>query len=415
MKLNQFSIVFVCALLTMACGERDAQSIDSGRIKATELDAFEDTQTAEAKANSALSEATILSATNAVAQWQLAHMSDFESYVPSLVHRTNEPRGWVQGTFFLGLSRWATATDNQGYFDYLRAHGDQQGWLLGPRDYHADDHVIAQYYLHIYDQDQKPEQIQPMLDVFENILANKPTSSLDFGPVGKYRDQDYEHDCQKRWCWSDALFMSPPVWFHLSRITGDDKYASYAHGEFKAVTDYLFDPKDHLYMRDSRFFDRREDNGEKIYWSRGNGWVFAGITKIMDTLDTDDSRYAYYADVYTKMAKSLADKQADDGYWPVSLAAGEIYTADESSGTAFFVAGLAWGINNGLLEKDEFMPVINKGWNALLRSQQDDGMLGYVQQIGYAPDAVSANDTQLYGAGAFLLAGVQMLELVQSR
>ena len=107
-------------------------------------------------------------------------------------------------------------------------------------------------------------------------------------------------------------------------------------------------------------------------------------------------------------------KQADNGYWPVSLAAGDIYTVPESSGTAFFIAGLAWGLNNGVLNAADYMPTIEKGWSALLKAQRDeDGMLGYVQQIGYAPDKVSADQTHLYGAGAYLLAGVQLLELAE--
>lgn len=358
-------------------------------------------------------EQEIIERINAAADWQLAHMEDFESYVPSLVIRTKEPRGWVQGTFYLGLVRWAEKTGNDAYFDYLRAHGEKEGWELGPRIYHGDDHVIAQYYLHMYERDQAKEQIAPLVEVFETILADEPTSSLDFEPKGKFADQDYEHDCQKRWCWSDALFMSPPVWFHLTALTGEERYANYAHKEFQAVTDYLFDNDDGLYVRDSRFFERREENGEKIYWSRGNGWVFAGLTKIMDTLSADDPRYAYYASIFTRMAESLASRQADNGYWPVSLAAGDIYKVPESSGTAFFVAGLAWGVNQGLLEREQYMPVISKGWQALMLAQKEDGMLGYVQQIGYAPDKVSADQTQLYGAGAFLLAGTQMLELAQ--
>jgi len=164
---------------------------------------------------------------------------------------------------------------------------------------------------------------------------------------------------------------------------------------------------------DSRFFERREENGQKIYWSRGNGWVYAGLTKIMDTLDTADARHDYYASIFKRMSKSLAAKQGDAGYWPVSLAAGELYTVPESSGTAFFIAGLAWGVNNGLLAADEYMPVIVKGWDALRAAQKDDGMLGFVQQIGYAPDRVSPDETHLYGAGAFLLAGTQMLELAE--
>ena len=414
--MNVSKYLILCIALTglFSCSKQEAQLSESEPAPQTDYaDQTSQITSGVAAEISGFSAQQVMQATDAAAQWQLAHMTDFESYVPSFLHRTKEPKGWVQGTFFLGLARWAAATNNQDYFSYLREHGDSQEWELGPRKFHADDHVIAQYYLHLYDLDKNAKQIEPLTNVFDHILANKPDSTLDFEPMGKYADQDYEHDCQKRWCWSDALFMSPPVWFHLSKITGNTDYADYAHEEFQAVTEYLFDMTDHLYVRDSRFFDRRESNDKKIFWSRGNGWVFAGLTKILETLELDDERYVYYADIYIKMAYTLADKQASTGYWPVSLAAGELYPANESSGTAFFVAGMAWGLNQGLLNESHFLPVVNKGWQALLNAQREDGMLGYVQQIGYAPDAVSPDQTQLYGAGAFLLAGTQMLELAK--
>jgi rhamnogalacturonyl hydrolase YesR len=111
------------------------------------------------------------------------------------------------------------------------------------------------------------------------------------------------------------------------------------------------------------------------------------------------------------MSATLQDLQNDNGYWPVSLAAGELYPSPESSGTAFFVAGMAWGINNGILDQADYLPNVRNGWSALLKAQKDDGMLGYVQQVGYAPDKVSPDETQLYGAGAFLLAGTEVLQL----
>mgnify|MGYP000687008813 CR=1 FL=1 len=354
----------------------------------------------------------IIQAMNSAADWQLQHMDNFESYIPSFINRTEEKRGWVQGAFFLGLARWAEKTQNPTYFQYLRDHGEEQKWELGDRRYHADDHVIAQYYLHLFDKDKNSEIIRHLISEFDAILADKPTSSLDFVPRGKIAAGGYDHDCQKRWCWSDALFMSPPVWFHLSKITGDPKYAAYADEEFKAVTDYLLDSEYNLYFRDSRFLERREKNGSKIFWSRGNGWVYSGLTQVIEFMDANDPRRDWYIDLFKRMSASLMKLQNDNGYWPVSLAAGDLYTVPESSGTAFFVSGLAWGMNNGYLNED-YLPTIQTGWNALLKAQLDNGMLGYVQQVGYAPDKVSPNETQLYGAGAFLLAGTEVLNLEQ--
>jgi rhamnogalacturonyl hydrolase YesR len=356
----------------------------------------------------------IVKAINSAADWQLNNMHNFESYIPSFIHRTVEKRGWVQGAFFLGLARWAETTGNQKYFDYLSEHGNAQDWKLGDRRYHADDHVIAQYYLHLYDLDKKPKTIQHLVNEFDGILADQPTTSLDFIPRGKIKAEGYDHDCQKRWCWSDALFMSPPAWFHLSKITGDDKYAEYADREYKEVTDYLLDPEYSLYFRDSRFLSRRENNDAKIFWSRGNGWVYSGLTQVIDFLPADDPRRSWYIDLFKRMSASLKKLQFENGYWPVSLAAGELHKVPETSGTAFFISGLAWGLNNDHLSAD-YLPTVKSGWQALLKAQLDDGMIGYVQQVGYAPDKVSPNETQLYGAGAFLLAGTEVLKLEQKR
>lgn len=353
----------------------------------------------------------VQTAVDKAAKWQLANMDNFDTYIPTFLHRTVEERGWVQGAFYLGLVRWAIATNNQEYLNFLRDHGEAQSWRLGDRTFHADDHVVAQYYLYIYDQDQNPKILEHTLSEFEVILDENPEMSLDFVPQGKIADLGYDHDCQKRWCWSDALFMSPPVWVHLSNITGDDKYAAYSHKEYLAVTDYLLDPEYNLYFRDSRFLERRESNGKKIFWSRGNGWVYSGLANIIDIMDANDPRKDWYIDLFKRMSSTLKGLQSDSGYWPVSLAAGDLYPSPESSGTAFFVAGMAWGINNGILDEATYLPSVKMGWNALLKAQKDDGMLGYVQQVGYAPDKVSPDETQLYGAGAFLLAGTEVLKL----
>ena len=400
MKRNFYILCLSSMLLLSACS--DSTQAPNTPVKAAE---------AQANMNANDSSARIKAAVDNAANWQLARMDNFESYIPTFIHRTVEERGWVQGAFYLGLVRWAQTTNNTTYLDFLRQHGEAQNWRLGDRTFHADDHVIAQYYLYLYDQDNNPNMIKETLSEFETILAEQPQTSLDFVPTGKIADQGYDHDCQKRWCWSDALFMSPPVWFHLSKITGNDKYAAYAHTEYLAVTDYLLDPQYNLYFRDSRFLERREDNGAKIFWSRGNGWVYSGLANIIEIMDKDDPRRNWYIDLFKRMSASLVKLQASNGYWPVSLAAGDLYPAAESSGTAFFVAGLAWGVNNQILDEETYLPNIQKGWDALLKAQKSDGMFGYVQQVGYAPDKVSPNETQLYGTGAFLLAGTEVLAL----
>jgi len=127
---------------------------------------------------SGFSQEEIKQSVDSAASWQLMHMDNFADYLPYFVHRTEEPLGWVQGTFYLGLAKWAKQTNNQAYHDYLVEHGTENKWKLAPRLYHADDHVIAQSYLALYKEDQVEQYIQPLLADFDKILANAPTSSM---------------------------------------------------------------------------------------------------------------------------------------------------------------------------------------------------------------------------------------------
>ncbi|MEI9906336.1 MAG: glycoside hydrolase family 88 protein [Asticcacaulis sp.] len=205
--------------------------------------------------------------------------------------------------------------------------------------------------------------------------------------------------------------MGPPVWFEMSKLTGDPKYADYAKAEFEATTAYLYDSTDHLYYRDSRFFDRKDIDGNKLFWSRGNGWVFAGLARSIALLPVGDSERARMIAIFQDMAAELKSIQKPDGYWSPSLLGDPAVSLPESSGTGFYVYGMAWGVKNGLLDRATYEPVVRRGWAALARSVHADGKVGYVQPIGDRPGAVGYDDTQLYGAGAFLLAATAVADL----
>jgi rhamnogalacturonyl hydrolase YesR len=334
-----------------------------------------------------------------VAAWQLAHMDRFD-----YVHghpKTADPRGWVQGALYVGLSAFADRTGDADLVQAIRAHGAQQAWNLGARPLHADDHVFGQTWLWVYGKDHDPTQIAPLKARFDAILADPPKADLTF------IDGTEDQPCQARWCWSDALFMGPATWTGLSRATGDPRYAAYGDNEFWATTDYLLDKQEGLFYRDSRYFDRRDEQGRKIFWSRGNGWVYAGIVDILKTLPADHPSRPRYEALFRRMSDKLVMLQKADGCWAPSLLAPE-HAPPETSGTGFFVYGLAYGLNHGLLKGPQYEAAVSKGWTALANAVQPDGKLGWVQQIGYAPDHVEAGDTQLYGVGAFLLAASEV-------
>jgi rhamnogalacturonyl hydrolase YesR len=349
--------------------------------------------------------ADVLRLAEKVADYQLATMA--AGYIPPNTSRdTADLKGWVQGALFVGLRDLADRSENPAYRQAILARGLANQWELGKRLYHADDHAIGTSYFWDARNGTGDKALANMRASFDAILANPPTVDLAFT-----QQADGSVPCQTRWCWCDALFMSPPVWFEMSNVTGDPKYREFAKAEFWATTAKLYDQDEHLYYRDSRFFDRKDINGKKVFWSRGDGWVFAGLARMIPLLPQTDPDRPKMIAVYKEMAAKLKTLQKADGYWVPSLLGDPETALPESSGTGFYTYGFAWGLKAGVLDRATYEPVVRKGWAALVRSVHKDGKLGYVQPVSDRPEAVDYADTQLYGVGAFLLAATTIADL----
>ena len=340
------------------------------------------------------------------ARWQLARLND-ASHVSRATGETLKPRAWEQAVFWIGMTTLADAGAPADIREAIVAMGRRNRWMPGDLPFFADDHAITQAYLWTASHGAGREAIAPTQAAFDRVLTEQPRVSLAFYvPKAGY----HATECLVRWCWCDALFMAPPAMLTLSRQTGDRRYRDHAMREWWATTDFLYDPVERLYYRDSRFFERRDARERKLFWSRGNGWVFGGMARSIPLLEPDSDDGRRMIALFRDMATRLVELQKPDGYWPPSLLAPED-SPPETSGTAFFTYGLAWGINAGVLDRARFEPAARKGWDALLRAVQADGKLGYVQQVSDRPEQVLAGDTQYYGVGAFLLAASEVAKL----
>lgn len=197
----------------------------------------------------------------------------------------------------------------------------------------------------------------------------------------------------------------------MYKLTGDKKYLDFCHNEFRVTTDSLFDKKHGLYTRDLRFINDREANGNKVFWSRGNGWVYAGLTFMLNDVPKSHPSYKYYLDLYRRMTPAVAKCADKNGSWHAAMLDLDTYAAPENSASAFFVYGLAYGINRGLIDAKTYRPLVEKAWATLKSHVAPDGKLGYVQPIGHAPLEVNASMSAPYGVGAFLLAAVEMQKM----
>jgi rhamnogalacturonyl hydrolase YesR len=346
--------------------------------------------------DAAIDRAAIRRVTDSVAAWQFSHLRDL-SYISRNRADAEDTRGWVQGALYIGAFHWARASGSTALMDRIEHWAAANEYRLGDRLYHADDHAVGRTYLALRSAglvDQRA--LVGVRAYFDAILADPSTASLQFDHAPSPQPPT------DRWSWCDALFMSPPAWFELSALTGDPRYRDFADREFWATTDYLFDKQAGFYYRDSRFFDRRGPNGEKLFWGRGNGWAIAGLVAILESMPSDYPQRPRYEALFKHLAASLKAAQRPGGYWSSSLLATNPHP--EMSGTAFFVYALQRGIDMGLLSAADYGPVVRRGWSSLVDAVQPDGRLTYVQQIGDSPESVRPEDSELYGPGAFMLA-----------
>ena len=351
----------------------------------------------------------VRAAGNLAADWQIRHMDAFAA--STLVNFQGFRRysfgGWLMGAMAVGMTRWGVISGNPGYLDFIREQGAGFGWGVEARAYDADDYVIGQTWLELFELDGDPAKLGPLTERLDFVYANWPTVNRDFGPDCELMNVA----CRERWTWIDALFMGAPVWIHLAAVTGDERYLDFAEHEFWASFETFWDADERLLYRDRRYMHMRDEAGNKVFWSRGNGWVFAAFARILPKLPGDHPSRQRYVDRYREMAARLTELQQAGGYWTSSLTNPSISPTPETSGSAFFTYGLAWGINEGLLDRDIYLPAVGRGWANLVSNLYADGRLAFVQPSGSAPQTVHKESTDVYGVGAFLLAASEVYRL----
>jgi len=265
----------------------------------------------------------------------------------------------------------------------------------GPRIAHADDQAIGQTYLDLYQLTHDPELLAPIRERMDAVMRIPDDSAKPL------------------WWWCDALFMAPPVLAKLSRATGDVAYLNFMDREWWVTADLLYSQKDHLFFRDRSFLNAREANGKSVFWSRGNGWVFAGLARVLAEMPQDFPTRPRYVALLRQMADEIASLQMQDGLWRAGLLDESAYRYPEVSGSAFFTYGIAYGINAGLLDRRKYKPVVKRAWQGLLTHVFADGRLGSIQPIGAAPGDFTPTSSYVYGSGAFLLAGSELDRLAR--
>lgn len=314
---------------------------------------------------------------------------------------------WTRAVYYEGLLALHAVDKQQVYYEYALQWGEKHQWGLrgGIKTRNADNHCCGQTYIDLYllDGKQHPERVR---DIKASVDTMMRTSKID------------------DWNWIDALQMAMPVFVKLGNLYTDTSYFNrmyemYAFTKYKHGGNGLYNAADKLWWRDKDFVPPyKEPNGEDCYWSRGNGWVVAALAKTLEALPKTDPHYKEYLQDFKAMLSALPALQREDGYWNVSLHDASHFGGKEVSGTSLFIYGMAWGINNKVVDRATYLPVILKAWNAMCKEAvHKDGKLGYVQGTGKEPkDGQPVGfdktpDFEDYGLGCFLLAGTEIYKM----
>ena len=303
---------------------------------------------------------------------------------------------WTFAALYDGFLAASRLTGDAKYRDAMVAMSDGFGWkLVDNRFPHADDMALGQTYMDLYLQKRDPVRMADTKAVMDRLIVrpDDPNKLL--------------------WWWCDALFMAPPVLARVAEATGERKYLDFMDKEWWETSAALYDPAEHLYFRDESYLNKKQANGQKVFWSRGEGWVLGGLAKVLEVMPSDYPTRDKYVQQMREMADKLASIQGKDGLWRSGLLDPDAYELPEISGSAFYTYGMAWGINHGVLDRTKFEPVVRKAWAGMLTHVYADGRLGSIQPIDAQPGKFKDSASSVFGVGGFLLAAEEVDKLAK--
>lgn len=335
--------------------------------------------------------------------WQRHNKAEVWSFWDNAAYHT----GNMEAYFLTGneayrtySERWAAHNEWRGAKSNNRSewryetYGESDDFVL-----FGDYQICFQTYVDLYNLQPESHKIARAREVMEYQMSTP--------------QRDY-------WWWADGLYMVMPVMTKLYRVTGNRTYLDKLYEYICYSDSIMYDAETGLYYRDAKYVypKHKSANGKKDFWARGDGWVLAGLAKVLKDLPSDYAHRDFFVAKFVRMAEAVAAIQQSEGYWTRSMMDPDHAPGPETSGTAFFTYGLLWGVNNGYLDEVKYLPVIRKAWNYLIKTAlQKDGRIGYVQPIGEKAipgQIVDANSTANFGVGAFLLAACEYVRYLEA-
>lgn len=373
------SIVAFAAIASIVVGVgATGSAAQTEQVKAAPGDSLEPPGPLATDLSAKLTKPALAKAMRLVADWQLARLPAQPQYE------------WTFAMLYAGYMTVPDAVAGTTYKLAMMDIAEKLRWSPGPRVEHADDQAVGQMYMDQYFIHKDKRMMDPMKARLDQEIATPDDPQRPL------------------WWWCDALFMAPPVFADMAKATGNKRYLDFMDHEWTITTGLLYDKNKHLYSRDANWLDKQEKNGQKVFWSRGNGWVMGGIVRVLQQLPSDSPLRPKYVAQLKEMAAEMLTIQGKDGLWRTGLLDAESYALPEISGSAFITYALAYGVNEKILDRKTYWPAVEKAWTGMLTHVYADGRLGCIQPVGHAPGAFTETSSYNFGVGAYLLAGSEI-------
>ena len=320
---------------------------------------------------------------------------------------------WDDGVYHMGMMALYNIAHDAEAFTYTETFGDYNNWML-TRGGSISDQCGVQTPLG--NRHNRLAAAQSWIEAYHAFPALVDLSDTR-REIADQTALSLEAVKSEAYFAVDAQFMALPTFAKVGKLENNPRYFDrmYALFHYNKTTLGLYDTVAHLYYRDKCYITRRSPNGRHVLWSRGNGWALGALVRMLQELPVTDPHRAEYITTFKQMSAALKAVQRSDGFWNMNLDDPAHYPGPETSGTAMFVYGMAWGIRNGLLDATIYRPVVAQAWDALVTTAvHPSGKLGYVQNVGKEPvptQSVTYESSADFGVGTFLLAGSEVWKL----
>jgi rhamnogalacturonyl hydrolase YesR len=292
---------------------------------------------------------------------------------------------WDGGTIMTGITGLYLTTKEQQWLDSIDKWGNKWNWTWGGGT--GDNLCCIQTFCERY------------------IVDSVPANASKYAVSKTALDGILKSPVNHLFGWQDAVYMGLPDFAMMGYITGNPMYYDSLNAMFRGAEKDFQDTVYKLWYWNTLPSFKTTPKGYPQFWGPGNAWVLGGLVRSLKYMPQNSKYRPAWEATFKTFCDTLRIKQQPDGFWRTSLFEPTEFPNPESSCTSFFIYAMSLGVQWGILDANTFVPVIRKGWSALVKVVTAAGMVGYGQSWSNQPGSPYNWTAIPEGHGAFLLAG----------